>query len=132
MGVIGIFFGLAACAILHANNLQDILIDQARGAVTLASSIGFRKSKQLFALIYLGAYLALALGAAATFLPIIAVIPTLGALPAIVKTILKVFKASGPESAILTLIRVEAAQLHLLMGATLAVGLIAARWNPWR
>jgi len=49
--------GLLTEAILHANNARDIKADSAAGAVTLATLIGFEKSRIVFNLLFAGSYI---------------------------------------------------------------------------
>lgn len=121
---IGGFFGFLACGILHANNLQDIDIDRQRGATTLAGIAGFGASRWILIMFYVLAWLCL--GATLSFTDLYHHV-SLWALPvfliAIVPTILlnlKAMKASGTASPTLNLIRIQAAQTHLVSCISLA------------
>ncbi len=66
--------GLFAAAILIANNLRDIDTDRAAGKRTLAVILGRTATRTMYAVSILGAFGMIALGAAATWLPIGAMI----------------------------------------------------------
>jgi 1,4-dihydroxy-2-naphthoate octaprenyltransferase len=114
---LGFFFGFLACAILHANNLQDIDTDRSSGAKTLASLIGFSASRWVLLLLYLSA--------AASFIFFIlqmnhgfnwGLLALLIPFFAVVKLSRQVFLASGTASPLLDWVRIRAAQVHLVFG----------------
>lgn len=121
---IGAYFGFAAMAILHSNNLQDILVDRLRGAKTLASLLGFVQARHGLWVLYLLGYLSLGVLALNNTLFLIPMSVTLLGLPIAVSLSIKGIKASGPESGYLSGIRIKTAQFHLLLGVLLCLGLI--------
>jgi 1,4-dihydroxy-2-naphthoate octaprenyltransferase len=125
---LGFFFGLAAVAILHVNNWQDAEVDARSGALTVARVLGPSASKVYLVLLYAGALAGwgwawfrapVALHIAALVAPLLAVAP-------VVKMIASIVLAEDPHDASLALIRVRAAQMHLLLGVALCIGLGAA------
>lgn len=119
--LLGVVFGAAAVGILHANNLQDRVADRTAGAVTLATLVGERTGAALLITWYavaVAAWIGLAvrvdLPLFAALLPAIALV----AIARVVKTTL-----SEPSH---TLLRVFAAQAHLLMGVVVAAAFGAA------
>ena len=122
----GLIFGFASLGILHSNNLNDLEIDHQRGARTIANQIGFKRSQKYFSFIY---FSILAVGVVAALL---------GGVPAwfslapgvagikVLQMVNRVKQASGPLSPAINMIRFEAAQVHLLMGAGYLVILFLA------
>jgi 1,4-dihydroxy-2-naphthoate octaprenyltransferase len=122
--LIGTVFGLAATAILHANNLNDLEIDLSRGAKTIANRIGFQFAKRYLAFIYGLIFVALVIAAMTQPLPIWFCVAPFLAAPMVVRLLGKVKQASGPLSPSIAKIRFEAAQIHLLLGLTWLVALV--------
>ncbi|MGA0163613.1 MAG: prenyltransferase [Bdellovibrionota bacterium] len=113
---IGVFFGLGAVGLLHVNNLEDIPIDQKRGAKTIASLMGFSKARKFLFVIYFlmfaVAVIAISFGLwpkALWVLPLILVV-------AFVPLARRAMKASGPYSPQMENLRIEAAKIHMLTG----------------
>ena len=120
---LGLFFGLAAVGILHVNNWQDAQADRENGAVTVAGLLGPSSSKVYLVLLYAGALAAWAWGFSNTSLSVVALVaPALALLP-LAKLIGAVVGASDPSAPRLAMVRVQAAQVHLLLGVTLCIGL---------
>ncbi|MBC7398190.1 MAG: prenyltransferase [Bdellovibrionales bacterium] len=114
--IAGVVFGLASVGILHANNLNDLEVDQSRGARTLANQIGFKASKKYLFWIYLSAAFILAFAAALHWLPVwFALGPFLLVWP-VTQLLKKVKQASGPLSPSIAAIRFDAAKIHLSLG----------------
>ncbi len=129
--VLGAYFGCAAVAILHANNFQDANLDIARSAKTVAQQLGVRGSKAYLVLQYALAITALLLTSYAGLLPIavagvISVIALVVALP----FVRKVWTAVDLEHESYRMLRVEAAQLHLALGALFLVAM--GVWGAFR
>ena len=122
---LGTFFGFAAEAILHTNNLQDIEEDLSRGAKTLAARMGFSRAKVFLIFIYVTAFSALAVGVLTHVIPwaCVVVIP-IGFLFT-GKLLRDVSKASGTLSPLLTGVRIQAAKTHLILGVLLCLTLLA-------
>jgi 1,4-dihydroxy-2-naphthoate octaprenyltransferase len=126
--VLGFAFGLLACAILHANNLQDIDADRASGATTLAGILGFGPSRILLALFYIGAWIALGILGFhlidSRWTQLLSFTPMLLPLFLTLKLMSTVYSASGTASPLLNLIRIRAAQLHMIYALALAASLL--------
>lgn len=121
--LLGTAFGLLACAILHANNINDIENDTSRGGKTLASVIGFSGSKKLMAFYYLGAFLALG-ASALNGISFLQLSPVLLAIWPVIKFNQKIFNAKNPLDKDIQSIRFIAPQLHLLIGVLLCFGIV--------
>lgn len=119
---LGVFFGLLASGILHVNNIQDIVVDTKRGAKTLASVIGFKKSKIVLSAYYGVAYGVLTVGWAVGSLPTASLV-ALFALAIFGSLLFRCGKASGPHSPHLNGLRVMAAQGHLAAGLAMAIAM---------
>lgn len=120
---LGIAFGLLAVGILHSNNWQDIDIDRAAHAKTVASLIGPAWSRGYLVALYvgaavawIGAAIALSLPVWATALPLVACIPS-------ARLLARVLRAGDLQAPAFALLRVEAAQLHLAWGVLFCVAL---------
>lgn len=121
--LLGLVFGFLSAGILHANNMQDIVSDTQSGAQTLASKIGFKASRYLFLSYYVLAYACLVAGyffGQMKWEVFLAVGLSLPLSTALVK---RTFRASGPLSPQLGLIRILSAQTHLGVGVALIVAL---------
>jgi 1,4-dihydroxy-2-naphthoate octaprenyltransferase len=123
---VGVGPGLLITCVLASNNLDDIESDRQAGARTLAVRIGFAR----YRLVYVAAILAViptqvALWASGMFnawilLPLL-VVPLLAARA---REVLALRRPGAPGLATLT---PRTAQLHLLFGALLCVGVVLAR-----
>jgi 1,4-dihydroxy-2-naphthoate octaprenyltransferase len=125
---IGLAFGFAACALLHANNLQDIDLDQSRGARTLAGQLGFRKSKTLLSLYHGLAIAPIVVGVLQERIPWTFALASAGVALPFFRTSLAVWKAHSPLSPGIAKIRIQAAQDHLLWGVLMLVALLVSRF----
>jgi 1,4-dihydroxy-2-naphthoate octaprenyltransferase len=124
---VGMVTGLGAVGILHANNLNDLEMDQTRGARTVANRIGFVRSQKYLMWIYV-AIAAVLVGLAITgATPLWFCLAPLPAAIPISKMLKSVRAASGPLSPVISGIRFQAAQIHLLIGLLWMVGLVAWR-----
>jgi 1,4-dihydroxy-2-naphthoate octaprenyltransferase len=117
----GVVMGLFAAAILIANNLRDIDTDRAAGKRTLAVILGRTATRTLYAVSILGAFGMIALGAAATWLPIgtmIAYIASPLALP--------LFRIIGTQTEGPPLIQAlkGTARLQVLVATLMSVGIL--------
>lgn len=119
---LGLAFGLLAVGILHTNNWQDVDIDRRARAKTVAGVIGPSASRVYLVALYLlataawvGAALALSLTWALA-IPLVAWLPT-------ARLLRRVLTARDPHTPTLALLRVEAAQLHLMWGVLFIVTL---------
>ncbi len=121
--LVGVAFGLYAVGLLHTNNLQDIVDDRARGAVTVASITGLRVGKAYLVACYAVGFVAWIAAGVVAHLPIYAVVvPVVSLLPllAMLRAILRSPDLAEPA---LVMVRVQAAQMHLAFGVTACVGL---------
>jgi 1,4-dihydroxy-2-naphthoate octaprenyltransferase len=115
-----------AWGISHSNNLQDIHFDQTRKIHTLASILGFKKSRYLWSSIYGFAYLTILAGVLEGLLPKLLEVSLLLGAPWIIFSNLRIYRASGPVSALLGSIRGNAARLHFLLGLFICIGLFVS------
>lgn len=123
MVALGLFFGLAAVGILHVNNWQDAAADKKNGAVTVAVLLGPAASKVYLVLLYAAALAAWAYAWSTTQLSIVALVAPALALIPLAMLLRAVITAKDPTAPRLAMVRVQAAQVHLLLGVTLCVGL---------
>ena len=123
---LGCVFGLAALGILHANNLNDIEVDQKRGARTVANQIGFKRSQKYFLFIYVAIFGLCAASIAFLKVPIWFGLSPLLTSVLVKKVVNQVKIASGPFSPIISQIRFEAAQIHLWIGMSFIFSILVA------
>jgi 1,4-dihydroxy-2-naphthoate octaprenyltransferase len=111
--------GLLATAILVVNNIRDITTDRASGKVTLAVRLGRTRTRVLYNLLVLGAFVAV------VFVALVArsawpLLPLLAMSVAVKPSMLVVTREDGPG---LIQALVATARLQWIFGATLAAGL---------
>jgi len=118
-----IAIGCVVTAILHANNVRDIVPDRAAGKVTLATILGRRGSTVEYALLLAGGYVAaLALPLAAhALLPAVVVLVTAPRAFMLVRALAR----ATSERALNAILR-RTAGLHLAFGALLTIGLLTS------
>lgn len=123
--LLGVYFGLIACGILNANNLNDINIDSQSGAKTLASVLGFEQARWLQLAYYSAAFISLLPLAwtvsAWLLLPWLAV-------PLIYKHISVLFSAQYCQDESLAQIRFDAAKLHMVLSIMICLGLFISQF----
>jgi 1,4-dihydroxy-2-naphthoate octaprenyltransferase len=119
--------GCLVAAILHANNLRDILDDKTARIRTMANIIGFRSAKIVYAALLSLAYIFVVLMIAVKTLPAVSLIVFFTA-PLAGKNIGLMRQAEGPGSKILAGADVQTAMLHLLFGILYIAALIAGRF----
>ncbi len=117
----GCLLGLMANGILHANNLNDIKIDQQAGAKTIAILLGFEKSKVYMLLLYLAALLTAII--LSWLHSVYFLLPLLAAIYPAFQLLRKIFHAKSCDSAELADIRFVAPQIHLLTGILLCLAI---------
>lgn len=117
---LGLFFGLLSCTILNANNINDINIDSARGAKTLAGILGFQGARWLQVGYYASAIMMLI--CLVLLVDYWLLLPLLG-LGLVIIQIRKLFAARKCDEASLDEVRFDAAKIHLMMSLLLCVGL---------
>ena len=121
--LLGGYFGFAAAAILNANNMSDIRVDEARGAKTLASVIGFQWARHGQVMYYAFALLSLlALYKALTFWVLLPLL----LFPLLLQQLKTLYGAQNSWEQQLTTLRFEAAKLHLVLGVAVCVSLLGA------
>ncbi|MFZ4714198.1 MAG: prenyltransferase [Bacteriovoracaceae bacterium] len=125
--ILGTIYGLAACAILHANNINDIEADTSRGAKTLASLIGFKGSITFMALLYTFTYFAIFLLYLNNFTSLFQILPSLIALFPILRLLNALYKAKKCNDLSIQSIRFDTPVIHLLLGVLLCLGHIFMR-----
>jgi 1,4-dihydroxy-2-naphthoate octaprenyltransferase len=120
---VGSFFGFLATALLHVNNLQDMKLDLKRGVNTLAIRLGFKGSLRFLTLLYLLAGASLLTGVVLKELPRWALSGVFVCAILAAPWLKSLAPALGPESSLLSQCRLKAAQIHLLSGVALILGL---------
>lgn len=128
---LGLAFGFAAVGILHVNNFQDMQADAAKGAKTLALALGTSGSRVYLVAVYALALAIWPLAAAIAGLPLAAVLIPIAAAFPIGRLVARLLQASrhgaeGLQAPAFALVRVDAAKLHLLLGALIALGLVVS------
>ena len=128
--VVSIPIGLLVTAILHGNEWRDIGEDARAGISTVSIRAGRRTAHALYVFLLVGAYMALALGAAFSAIPPLSLFAILS-LPLFVRALrASELGAAGQQRAI-AMIDLETAQLHMAFGALLVLGLaVTAVWRP--
>lgn len=124
--LLGCALGAAATGILHTNNLQDLEVDRARGARTVATVLGVEGSKRYLYAVYAMGYAAWigALMLRPTLWP--SGVLLLFTLVPLRSLLLSVRDAPDLAAPALASLRVRAAMLHLAMGGALTAGLVVA------
>lgn len=131
---LGLAFGLAAVGILHVNNLQDMANDAGRGIRTVALALGLSGARRYLVAVYAAALVIWPIAALAAGLHVVAaLVPLVAAVPAgqLVKRLLDAsadhaLASGGLQAPSLALVRVDAAKVHLALGALVSVGLVLA------
>lgn len=115
--------GCLVAAILHANNVRDVVPDRAAGKVTLANLFGRRGATIEFVLLLAGAYLA------ALALPLVnrGLLPALVVLVTIPRAVLLARAlAHATSGRALNAVLRRTAGLHLAFGALLTIGVLVS------
>lgn len=129
---LGMALGLAAVGILHANNLQDMDNDRSRGIQTLALKLGVVGATRYLVAVYAlalvvwpAAALLAGLSPVPALVPLIAVAPIAGLVKRLVMATRDPRGASiGLAAPELALVRIDAAKVHLALGALVSLGLV--------
>ncbi len=108
-------------AILHGNNLRNIIDDSDAGILTLAIALGLEGSKLFFAALVLLSYLAVVGLVASGFLGVGALL-ALGTLPLGVSLVRDVLAAE--KAAILMGLPIKTARLHLVFSGLFVAGIV--------
>lgn len=131
---LGLALGFAAVGLLHTNNFQDMDNDQRRGVRTLALALGVAGSRGYLIAVYALALLVWPLTALVGGLHVVAALLPLVAVVPMAQLVLRLMAASndprgasvglaGPE---LALVRMDAAKVHLMLGALMSIGLLVS------
>lgn len=126
--LVGVSAGAAAAVILHANNIADIVVDTRSGAKTLASCIGFRNSQFYMVLLIAISLVAVPWGSFQGYFPFVALVGFAPSLYFVYQIVRKTFRASGPESFHISLLRFDAAKFHLFLGIGFCLSMTIAFW----
>jgi 1,4-dihydroxy-2-naphthoate octaprenyltransferase len=116
--------GLAAVAVLAANNLRDLSTDAAAGRRTLAVRLGDRNAGLLYLALVVGAVLVPVAGVAAGRLPVVALAVVL-VVPALVGPLRLVRRHAGDARGLTPLLPLTA-RFHLAVGILLAAAFFVA------
>lgn len=115
--------GFLVAAILHANNLRDIVHDTQANVRTLANIFGLKAAKIEYYLLIGGAYLSVVImvisGVAKPWL-----LTVFLSMPPAVKNVKTISGARQDNAAAIAMVDVQTAQHHFLFGILLTVGLI--------
>jgi 1,4-dihydroxy-2-naphthoate octaprenyltransferase len=120
---LGIFYGLLSWAVYHSGNLQDIELDQRFGVRTLAGVLGFKKSRHLLAQIYGLAFLVLGVSILRGDLPAWTGLTFGVAGYQAFRLTQRVYRASGPASALLSSLKRDAIRFQLQVGVLIWLSL---------
>lgn len=131
---LGLALGLAAVGILHTNNFQDMDNDKSRGVFTLALALGVAGSTRYLVGVYVLALIlwpatviAAGLHPVTAIVPLLAVVPIAGLIRRLAKAAADPRGASvGLGAPELAMVRVDAAKVHLALGALMSLGLIVS------
>lgn len=124
---IGGVFGLLATALLHLNNLQDMILDASRGATTFALKLGYSASQRYAVALYLLSAVIVIAAAASGGVSGLPRGVALGLVPLALLSVplsRSVLQASGPDSPLLAGARMRAAQIHLATGLAICAGML--------
>lgn len=123
--VLSVPIGLLVTAILHGNEWRDVGEDARAGISTLSIRAGRVVAHQVYVVLIVGAYVALAASVALTVLPPLSLLAVLS-LQLFVRALrASELGAAGQQRAI-AMIDLQTAQLHAAFGLLLAAGLAAA------
>ncbi len=117
-------------AILHGNDLRDLVTDRVAGIKTTALIVGARRARMLFYALHLAPHLVVLIGAATGALPVGSLV-TLLALPltvSAVKTCAGGFRAN--DAVRIAKLEGLSAGTHFVFGALLVLGLLLAKVLP--
>ncbi|MGD0832833.1 MAG: 1,4-dihydroxy-2-naphthoate octaprenyltransferase [Candidatus Dormibacteria bacterium] len=116
--------GLAAVAVLDANNLRDLDSDAAAGRHTLAVRLGDRRARRVYAALIVGTVVVPVAGVAAGRLPAV-LLAVLLAIPVAVGPLRLVRRHSGDARGLAPLLPLTV-RFHLFAGVLLAAALLLA------
>lgn len=117
--LLAIPMGMLVAAILVANNVRDLETDRAAGKRTMAVLLGPTGARVFFAVLVGGAFVVLAVEAAAGWVPRLAALGLVAAVPAL-PVVVWVLRETAPPALIRALR--ATARLNLVAGALMALG----------
>ena len=124
--VISLPVGFLVAAIVQANNLRDIADDAAAGVTTISNAFGQKFAAIEYYAMIVAAYVSVVVMIALGTLPVWTLIVALSIPPA--AKIIKLIQSShGKHTAQLAMIDQMSAQVHLLFGLLLMVGLVIGK-----
>ena len=125
--LISIPVGFLVTAILHANNTRDIGRDEVAKNKTFASVLGVKGSIYDYFFLLIGSYIAVIIFVLAGILsyPTLLVFITL---PIAIKNLKIMSTAVLNEQKNIMMLDVQTAQLHLLFGLLLNIGILVSKW----
>jgi 1,4-dihydroxy-2-naphthoate octaprenyltransferase len=121
--VVAIPLGLLTVGVLHGNNFRDVAEDRRSGYRTLAQLLGPRGSSVYYLLLVVGAYAAVVVSGLTGMLPAWTLLALLSA-PLAGRNVRIAFR---PVRVAFTFLDLLTAQLHLVFGLLLVLGLLLAR-----
>ena len=121
--ILSIPVGLLVAAILHGNEWRDISEDTRAGIVTLSSRIGRQWAHYSYVGLVLGAYVALGLAVAFSWLPPTTAIVVLS-LPFLLQVVRAAELGSTGQARAIAMIDLQTARLHLAFGSLLVAGVL--------
>ncbi len=124
-GVLAVPAGLLTIAILHGNNFRDIIEDKRAGYVTVAGLLGPRGSSFYYLLLVGGAYVATLIFTAIDWLSPWCLL-VLATFPYAWRNVRIAFR---PTRVAFTMLDLLTAQLHLLFGLAMVLGVAIDRWS---
>ncbi len=119
--IVALPVGLLVTAILHANNLRDMPFDGRAGIKTLAIVAGRSGSRAVYAALVIGAYLSVVAFSVVGLVPLLALAALLS-LPVAARNLKIIMRATEPGE--MAMADVMTAQLHMVFGVLLTVGVI--------
>lgn len=121
--VVSLPVGLLVAAILHSNDIRDILYDKAAGIKTFALSIGFQKSLVLYYALYVGAYVGLIALVLFGILPS-GVLLTLMLVPIVIKMFRCAHEGINGSDEKIKQLESRSASFHFKFGILMILGLL--------
>ena len=115
--------GLLVAAILNANNFRDIADDSHAGITTVSNAFGVKVAAAQYYILVAGAYLSVIVMVAFSVIPYWTLLVALSIPPAL-KVIRKIHSTDQTNTSDLALIDQMTAQVHLLFGVLLMLGIL--------
>lgn len=122
--LLGTSFGFLALAAHYAASFLELENTLFQGPQLLSKKLGFLAARHLLLLSYLAALFSLIIGWALGYFPLSLGILVLFAIPFAIRFIHQLYKASGPSSALLSGIALNAVNLHFLFGILICLAFL--------